>query len=136
MRPVLPVGPALFDQAEESFVQGCGLQRVAHPLVPHLMADDTAQLPVNQRHQSVKGVLPAQLQLGQHLGNFPASFRHTRRPFQLFRLLPLIIGNFYPDFQPLACSGQEQRYDTSETGGGDGLEGGDLLRNRAITVQV
>jgi hypothetical protein len=99
--PVLPVGPALFHQAEESFMhQGRGLERVAHLLVPHLMAGDTAQLPVN--HKPVEGVLRAKLQLGQQLGNFPASFRHTRQPFQL---LPLIIGYFRPDFQLLARSG-------------------------------
>lgn len=87
--------------------QGRGLEREAHPLVPHLMAGDTAQLPVN--HKPVEGVLPAKLQLGQQLGNFPATFRHTRQPFQLFRLLPLIIGNFRPDFQLPARSGREQR---------------------------
>ena len=75
--------------------QGRGLQRVAHPLVPHLIAGDTAQLPVNQRHKPVEGVLPAKLQLGQQPGNFPASVRHTRPPFQRALSLPSDYGKFF-----------------------------------------
>jgi hypothetical protein len=74
MRPILPAGARLINEAQISFVdQRCGLQRVALAFSPQAAGGQLTEFPVHQWRQVIQGLLVTLCPLSQQSRHFVGS---------------------------------------------------------------